>query len=501
MQAEVARIARDHGLALLGPNCMGVIDLDVEQRRRTSVTSRRTCRAAASPGSPSRVRSPTRSSTPAIGSGSRASSAAAPRSSSTCATTSPTASTTPRRSSVILFVEGFKRPERFLALADRALELGKPIMAVKVGRSDQAQAAAIAHSGSLAGEVAGHGRRARCGRGHPLPRPRRAARDRRAGRGRAPDGSAGRPRPDRGRHRLDRRGLAHRRPRAAGPGLDLPPIPPSARAAILAALPTMGYIGNPLDPWGAADPAHGLRRRCSRRWPRRARTTCSRSSTTSRTARCRRRSPPRTRSPPLLLNATAGRPAILPVYVSLTSGEPPPETKALLDSTGRRRAAAARRRRGVPCHRRGRALGGASRGPDRAAARGERRGPRWPRTGRRTAPTRRRPRRGRAPRWRCPSARASPSSVRPGSPSTEPIAVRDAAAAVAAARRIGRPVALKLDAVGLTHKSDVGGVVLGLRGDDAVYAAALDLLETGAPARPDGPRPARRADGASRVSS
>ena len=59
----------------------------------------------------------------------------------------------PHTSSVILFVEGFKRPERFLALADRALELGKPIMAVKVGRSDQAQAAAMAHSGSLAGEA------------------------------------------------------------------------------------------------------------------------------------------------------------------------------------------------------------------------------------------------------------------------------------------------------------------------------------------------------------
>jgi acyl-CoA synthetase (NDP forming) len=27
MQAEVARIAREHGLALVGPNCMGVIDL------------------------------------------------------------------------------------------------------------------------------------------------------------------------------------------------------------------------------------------------------------------------------------------------------------------------------------------------------------------------------------------------------------------------------------------------------------------------------------------
>ena len=59
----------------------------------------------------------------------------------------------PETHAVILFLEGFKRPERFLALADRALELGKPIMAVKVGRSEQAQAAAIAHSGSLAGEA------------------------------------------------------------------------------------------------------------------------------------------------------------------------------------------------------------------------------------------------------------------------------------------------------------------------------------------------------------
>src|SRR5258705_10590099 len=39
----------------------------------------------------------------------------------------------PHTSSVILFIEGFKRPERFLALADRALQLGKPIMAGQGG--------------------------------------------------------------------------------------------------------------------------------------------------------------------------------------------------------------------------------------------------------------------------------------------------------------------------------------------------------------------------------
>ena len=43
----------------------------------------------------------------------------------------------PETHAVMLFVEGFKRPERFLALADRAFAMGKPILAVKVGRSSR----------------------------------------------------------------------------------------------------------------------------------------------------------------------------------------------------------------------------------------------------------------------------------------------------------------------------------------------------------------------------
>ena len=42
---------------------------------------------------------------------------------------------------------------------------------------------------------------------------------------------------------------------APAAGLDLPPIPDAARDRILETLPTMGFIGNPLDPWGAADSA------------------------------------------------------------------------------------------------------------------------------------------------------------------------------------------------------------------------------------------------------
>ena len=44
----------------------------------------------------------------------------------------------PETHGIALFVEGLKRPERFLALADRALEMDKPIALVKVGRSAMA---------------------------------------------------------------------------------------------------------------------------------------------------------------------------------------------------------------------------------------------------------------------------------------------------------------------------------------------------------------------------
>ena len=59
----------------------------------------------------------------------------------------------------------------------------------------------------------------------------------------------------------------------------------------------------------------------------------------------------------------------------------------------------------------------------------------------------------------------------------EAIAVPDAAAANRAAERIGGDVALKLDVAGLSHKSDIGGVALGLRGEAAVGAAATRLLD------------------------
>ena len=203
MQVEVARIAREHGLALLGPNCMGVIDLVANSATYIGDVSpylpRGGVAGIAQSGSVSDafVHSGDR-----IGF-SRIISCGSEVVLDVCDYLAYCLDD-PETSSVILFLEGFKRPERFLALADRALELGKPMMVVKVGRSDQAQAAAVAHTGSLAGRDAGHRRRARRRRDHPLPRPRRAARDGRAGRRHPPDRTPGRARPERRRDGVDR---------------------------------------------------------------------------------------------------------------------------------------------------------------------------------------------------------------------------------------------------------------------------------------------------------
>jgi acetate---CoA ligase (ADP-forming) len=55
----------------------------------------------------------------------------------------------------LLYVESVRRPDAFAASARRALEAGKPIIAVKVGRSEVGRRAAVAHTGALAGSDAG----------------------------------------------------------------------------------------------------------------------------------------------------------------------------------------------------------------------------------------------------------------------------------------------------------------------------------------------------------
>ncbi len=462
MQADVARIARDHGLALVGPNCMGVIDLTANSATYIGDVSpylpRGGVAGIAQSGSVSDafVHSGDR-----IGF-SRIISCGAEVVLDVCDYLAYCLDD-PATTSVILFVEGFKRPERFLALADHALEIGKPIMAVKVGRSEHAQAASVAHSGSLAGEArvtdaaldaAGV---IRCRDLDELLETaglvdglRRTGR--RIGRGRTGVVTV-----STGEASL----ISDMAPRT---GIDLPPIPPPARAAILEALPTMGFVGNPLDPWGAADPAVAYAAAFEalalsgaydvlaivHDFPYRS--LASEVDTANTVTRA-------------LLDATADRPDLLPVYISLTSGEPPPETKALLDADGS----------GAPLLRGAleafRAIADVARWEGRHAARvgsGPWR-PGWPELAA-----------DRTSYGADPAATqvGGPASVTTlseheslallasaGIPVTAATPVVDAAGAVEAARAFGAAVALKLDAVGLAHKSDLGGVALGLRGD------------------------------------
>jgi len=55
---------------------------------------------------------------------------------------------------IALFLEQIRQPARFVALANRALEAGKPVVALKVGRSQAGRRTALAHTGAVAGDDA-----------------------------------------------------------------------------------------------------------------------------------------------------------------------------------------------------------------------------------------------------------------------------------------------------------------------------------------------------------
>ena len=53
---------------------------------------------------------------------------------------------------ISLFVEGIRRPQAFMAAAGKALAAGKPIIAIKTGKSQKARDSAQSHTGAIAGD-------------------------------------------------------------------------------------------------------------------------------------------------------------------------------------------------------------------------------------------------------------------------------------------------------------------------------------------------------------
>jgi len=481
MQREVREIALRHGTALLGPNCMGMVDLTTNAATYIGDINpwlpRGGVAGIAQSGSVTDA---------FIHSGSRIGFSRIIGCGSevvldTCDFLAYCLDD-PETTAIILFLEGFKRPERFLALADHALAIGKPIMVVKVGRSPQAQAAAIAHSGSLAGEeratdaaLAATGVIRCADLDELLETAELVAGCRRMGR-RVGRGRTGVVTVSTGEASL----IADLAPRT---GVDLPPVPDAARDRLLATLPTLGYIGNPLDPWGAAEPQAAYA----------AAFDAFAESGAYDVLAIVHDFPYRSLPGEIetaqevtdeLLRVTADRPDLLPVYISLTSGEPPAETKVHLDAAG-----------GVPILRGTveafTAIAAVARWEARHEARSHAGAPRrmgW------TTLAADRTAWGPDVRWALPSTAPTALPEREslalmagaGIRVTHLRAVADTGAAVAAARELGGEIALKLDAIGLAHKSDSGAVRLLLSGDRQVAAAADELLALGRRLSADG---------------
>ena len=341
-----------------------------------------------------------------------------------------------------------------------------------------------------------HGRRPRRRRRHPLSRPRRVARDGRAGRGHPPDRTRRRPRADRRRHRVAparrrswptsrhgrgstcRRSPTRREPRSSSV---CPRWATSATRSIRGAPPTPRPPTAPCFEAMAASDAYDVLVLVHdfpyRSMPAEVATA---NDVTLQ-----------------LLDATRDRPHILPVYVSLTSGEPPPETKALLDDQGGGAPLLRGARRGFQRDRIGGPLGAAPRGagsPDGPWR------PSWPalaadRTlyGLDDAVGRR----GRAPPEpvRCPNARASSCCATAGLAVTEAIAVPDAEAAVEAARRSAGDPSRSSSTRRTWPTRAISASSARTLGDDAVRAAGR-RAPCYRPRRPRArARPARRADG------
>jgi len=57
---------------------------------------------------------------------------------------------------VVLFIEGIRRPEAFMHAAGRALAIGKPILAIKTGATAESRAASQSHTGAIAGDYAAY---------------------------------------------------------------------------------------------------------------------------------------------------------------------------------------------------------------------------------------------------------------------------------------------------------------------------------------------------------
>ena len=152
--ARIAARAAECDIAVVGPNCMGVATPGGVSLWLGTVTGPERLHArATSPASPTRARSPR----PACSTGPRVGfrtvvSAGGELSRDLADFVAFLAADEGTRA-IGLFAETIRRPEAFAAALALAAEAGKPVVCLKVGRSQAAARAALAHSGAVVGSA------------------------------------------------------------------------------------------------------------------------------------------------------------------------------------------------------------------------------------------------------------------------------------------------------------------------------------------------------------
>ena len=151
-QAELTRFAEETGLMVCGPNCIGVANL-VDRVATYSVALRPVTRVGG-------VSAVVQSGAICLGLANAARFGFRYLISSGNEAVLDSAdyigylADDPHTQVIIAFVEGIRSSQKFVAAAQSAAEAGKPILLVKVGRSEAARRTVQAHTGSLAGSDA-----------------------------------------------------------------------------------------------------------------------------------------------------------------------------------------------------------------------------------------------------------------------------------------------------------------------------------------------------------
>lgn len=154
-QAEVARIARDHGMIVLGPNCLGLVNyaagipltfieapvLERDGKPQVAIVSQSGAMAVVLG---TTLMAKELGLTLSVSTGNEAASGVEDYVEHLLGD--------PATQAIAMIVEQFRQPQRFLALAAQAREMGKPIVLLHPGTSSAARESAATHTGAMAGD-------------------------------------------------------------------------------------------------------------------------------------------------------------------------------------------------------------------------------------------------------------------------------------------------------------------------------------------------------------